>query len=338
MKRLAAALAVSAFTLSFAPGAWGEGRASAVLVLREHPKAPCLDEASLRDALAERLGYDPFEARGPRAQEVHVVVDERAQVLSAEVTVAGASRKLTAPIARCSELRSSVALTLAVLFEETPAPSPAPPVAPTPSPSPPPAAEPAPPPPEERPSPPRASPPPPPEGRSTFATLAVTGHAARLPAPFLGLMAGVGIERGGVSLAGEITVDPSASDPRLSPGFFIAGGATAAIYAGHVVPCVRRWVLTACLRATAGVLVGQTQGLSGFTAANEDHTFFHLSLGARAGVVVPLPVPLADGLYAVGLVDADVPIVGRSLPLAGSTLWTMPAVGVSARLGARIRF
>ena len=315
-------------------------RASAVLVVHEHPKAACIDETRVREAVAERLGYDPFERPSSAATQVAVTVDASSSSLSADVAVGNAHRALRSPANKCTDLRASIALTLAVLFEEAPpaapeaaplATTPSPPSAPAPSPPPVPAVTPgsAPPPSASLPR---------PEPSPLVATLAATGHAGRLPSPFVGLLVGAGYERGAFSLGVEGTIDPPATKDGITPALFVSGSATAGIYAGSVVPCLRKWLLVACLRASAGILVGKTYGVAGFTGGIEEQSAFHLSFGGRAGLFAPLPVSLAQGLDFAGLLDADIPVLGNSLTLAGVKLWSMSPVGVSLRLGLRLHF
>lgn len=300
-----------------------------------HPKASCIDEGSVRESVAERLGRDPFEP-SEHAAPVEIVVSAHAGRLIAVLTVGEARRELTASYAQCTELRSSLALALAVLFEEAGPPSkrqpPSEPSNPT---SPPPEtghSE------QPRSSLPAPSPAPHPESIPSarwFVAAALTGHVARLPSPFLGAMLGVGYERAWWSLGVEVGVDPAVQKQGQSMSLGTGGTVSAALYEGTLMPCARRWWLAFCARASAGALTGTARGISGFSLRSNDQTNFVAALGARIGVFVPLPIRAP--LDVLGAVDADAPLVGKTFTLGGTPIWSMPALGLSARVGVRLR-
>lgn len=307
-------------------------RSAGRLTVEEHPKVACVTESSVREAVGERLGYDPFEpAPGVAAADVRIVVSARGSRARAVLMVGAARRDLQADLARCTELRSSLALAVALLFESTP---PSPQAAP---------AEPPPPPPREPPQTEARAPAAAPEPTkpaptnklqiSVHATL--SGHVGKLPAPFLGGMLGAGVGRAWWRVELEGNFDASLRT-RVGTGSALrVGDVSASLYTAAVVPCAKVSVLVLCARASAGVLTGQLAGLSGFSFTQNDQSVFHLALGARAGVAIPLPIGVP--LDALGLVDFDVPVVGRALDLGGSPLWKMPAVGLTGRLGLRLR-
>lgn len=96
----------------------------------------CPDESTLRDAVAARLGYDPFVAYSARTMVVEIRSESgslKARVYLVETDdVAGGVRDLSSPSLDCKELTSAVALAISIAIDpgvidrspvETPAPA-----------------------------------------------------------------------------------------------------------------------------------------------------------------------------------------------------------------------
>ena len=81
----------------------------------------CADEAQLRRAIAERVGYDPIFLAAPNS--VTVSITRSRDRLVADVKLANregllvGSRTLQAPAGQCGELTSTIALTVAIALD-----------------------------------------------------------------------------------------------------------------------------------------------------------------------------------------------------------------------------
>jgi hypothetical protein len=81
----------------------------------------CPDESTLRDAVAARLGYDPFVAYSARSMVVEIRAEGaslKARVYLVETDdVAGGVRDLSSPELDCKELTSAVALAISIAID-----------------------------------------------------------------------------------------------------------------------------------------------------------------------------------------------------------------------------
>jgi hypothetical protein len=81
----------------------------------------CPDEADLRRAIAERVGYDPIFAIAPNSVAVSITRDGDQIVAEVKLTnrkgMLAGSRTLRAPLSQCSELTATIALTVAIALD-----------------------------------------------------------------------------------------------------------------------------------------------------------------------------------------------------------------------------
>src|SRR5262245_21131356 len=115
--RLVAVLA-SAFALTAAPTF---ARRSARIVYSRDPNAAeCPDEVGIRNAVAMRLGYDPFEESASSIVTASVVrsrVYEGVVQLRDEHGRVQGEKKLTSSADDCTELASAMALTISIVLD-----------------------------------------------------------------------------------------------------------------------------------------------------------------------------------------------------------------------------
>ncbi len=115
---MAAALAVSVFAGSRGSRAAEDAR---LVYSRTADAVQCPDESTLRDAVAARLGYDPFVAYSARTMVVEIRAagaSLKARVYLVEADdVAGGVRDLSSSSLDCKELTSAVALAISIAID-----------------------------------------------------------------------------------------------------------------------------------------------------------------------------------------------------------------------------
>jgi hypothetical protein len=272
----------------------------------------CPDEASVRRAIAGRLGYDPFSDGGSRVLDCRI--DAVADGLRAEISARGTDgavnglRALSSRDASCRELAPALllVLTVAARAPETPPPL-------------------------------DARPPPSPPTPSLPTVAIARAGAAPVPRPPLHLRAGAALfvtdgSLPGASAGGALSLGAARGPNVLSleiggeapRSLALAGGQTTVWRASAaLVSCRSGRVLLGCALAIGGLLHGAGEGISDARAA----TGPWLALGARLGTQFALAPTLALELRA----DAVVPVVRTRLLVGASAVWTTPAV--SAALG-----
>jgi len=341
---LVAALAVSVPARAAPPAT------ARLAYVRGHGAERCPGDATLRGAVAERLGYDPFRDDAPRL--IAARVEQVGGALGGEVTlydpagkVAG-TRKLVAANDDCADLVATMALAISIAVDPDvlfrPAPVARPPRAPDPpsaSPAPPPASAPA-----SAPAPPRAStlpppsivpdplpvlleiPPLPPPARVRFhAGIGGLVAAGTAPAVNGGFTAQLGLRYGAFSAAIEGRADVPAATS--APG---GGTVSGALYAGSFVPCFHARVFAACGLVTAGGLRGAGSGVAD---ARTDVTPF-AALGLRAGVEIPLVWRVALDVHG----DFTAALTPTTLRLDGRDVWTTPRAAGALGAGVLVHF
>jgi hypothetical protein len=282
----------------------------------------CADETTLRQAVAQRLGYDPFVAASLRTVVAEVRGDgtrlrARVYVVESE-NVAGGARELSSPSLDCKELISAVALAISIAIdpdaidrvpdeprEVTPddgSQRSGPPGAsaewesrPPEDVSPPPIPAPKEPPPAPM-RPPAADSSPP---RRLVWALGAGGFLASgpapAPAPGLGLLGAVRAEHWAVSVEPRWEL-PSSSSPRSNG----AGTAEVTSYGVGLVPCYRYAGLLGCYAVEAALVASKGQGVA---HPHEDRSFwfaqgprlaYRLDAGHGLGIAARL-----DGLWAL---------------------------------------
>jgi hypothetical protein len=317
------ALTLAALMLAAAP-ALAQERAAASLDYEVGEQLGCPSEDAFRDAVAGRLGYDPFREDAPR--RIHARIDRagprlrgRVKVLDADGKAAG-SRQLESAENECAELVSSLAMAVSILLD---------PLAATGVPT-----KPPPPAPPARPScpacpPPRPVPCPEPEPETDPARLfAGAGLGASLgltPGVALGPSVLVGLTWSRLSLAlqgrADVTpVSPEAEGQRVTAAVFSAG------------PRGCGWVGVAlgCVGAQAGIFQGRGVDL----VAPSTQTGAFVSADVAAG----LAIPLWQDTHLELLAELRAPLSRTSLLVDDQTVWTAPPLAAGLRVGLTYAF
>jgi hypothetical protein len=300
--------------------------------LRQDGIATCPDEAAIRTGVAARLGYDPF--RSDASDQLRTTIDRSGNALEARIVMTDAhgavkaERKLLSRARDCVELASSVELAISIAIdpmrsmpsaepesrsqnagrgpdgsarasgdaaEPTGGPTSGPlPVA-TPLPS--------------EPSPPIVK----------RIVAAATGGLWAAPSPNLGILAGVGLRRGNLSVTVDVRADwPAARSLKT-------GTVSSALYLGTLAPCIHhRWV-AACALASAGARRVSGHGLLDARAATDAY----VALGARLGIDLPLTARLAVALHG----DVTAPVTRMHLLVDDEVVWTSPLASVALGIG-----
>lgn len=226
----------------------------------------CVDEAGLKNAVAARLGYDPFRVVADVA--LSLVVERKAGHFVAHMKLVDAeghergARDLTSKSSDCRDLTDTMALTVSIaldptsLTRPTPTPEPAPDPAPTPEPVPDPAPTPDPtakpaPTPKPDPAPQRASP--------ITLTIHAAGHASVGLAPNVAaggeLRAGVRARAFEATLSGLFDLP---TESQTSEGGLVRVGLTQVSIAG----CGRSQFVSLCGLVGAGAVNAETRDVS----------------------------------------------------------------------------
>ena len=295
----------------------------------------CPDEVTLRKAVSERLGYDPFFTWAKRS--VVVEIDRtasgpfagRVQLFADDGTLVG-ERKL-GPKTDCMELVRTLALATAIALDDLdPTPSPAPSSTPAagesaPSPVPPPSPQPdasshppAPPVP--------ARPPPLPTSVAPWAVaVAITGALGTEPTTAVGgrLALGARTRRFSLALEAQGTL-PSSTATRFG------GRIQGALETGSLVPCVHWGMASGCAVISAGTLVLESIGVS-WPARGAPRA---AQSGARAGV----ELGLGSHFFAVADVAAMVLTTPVTVRLNGQEVYATSPVSGTGAIGMGMRF
>lgn len=312
----------------------------------------CSSEHELREAVAIRLGYDPFRDGAPVQIRARVRREGRSLVGHLEMRndqgkVTG-SRELRAPGNDCSELTSTMAIALSLAVDpfhtaRPPASSSASPVAssaPVPVvsasvsapasapllPASAPAASSAPAvllvAPAASSGPVDAMPPGPAPVRSSLrlglGAMATLGAA---PGVTFGPLAQVGVRWRGASLNVEGRADLATATSSEH------GGASSALTVATLAPCGHVGVVVGCLLGSLGVLRGEGQEAT----VTREQTALYYAVGARLGVEIAVIQPLWLRIN----VDAMAPLKPVTLTIDGKEIWTTPSFwgGLGAGVG-----
>jgi hypothetical protein len=314
-----------------AVGAEPRREASVRLKYERRGAAACTDEAGLRNAVGERLGYDPFASE--TADALAVTVTRSARGYRGEVRWeagrhAGEARVIETKGTDCQELSRVLALTVSIAIDPVHATevkvSPAPssnPSAPA-EPQSVPRAEPAVP----------AAPEPAPLQSGTGAgerdaqsapifALVLGGHTSTGFSPrwTAGISAGGEIGLSRVSFGLEGRLDLPSSEP---------------MGAGRVEVSTALVTGVVCARLGSGALctlgrVGSQRGEGIDFAVNGSGSTFLASAGVRARYDVPIVEPLRVRFLA----DLDVPLTANSFDVDGQPAWTVSSIAASLGVG-----
>lgn len=292
-------------------GARGETRQAARLSY-ERPAGVenCPAEATVRDAVAARLGYDPFRPAAERTVTARIQRVPGAPVaLFAVVELRDAAGKVvgTRSLASqdCAELAAAMALAVSIAIDplvlSRPQPANLPPVVVLPLPAPPPP-PPAPPP---RPSPAR---------RRVFVRARLGALATLGAAPTIiggGFTAQVGLRVGLFSLGLEGRADVPVSAPVEG-----LGSVQTSLLLATLVPCLHFRFVAGCALASAGALQGSGAGIS----APLQQTTFYAAAGARLG----LEFQVHRLLWLTPHLDLQATLTRTTLRINGQEAWTTP--------------
>lgn len=278
----------------------------------------CPDESKVREAVAQRLGYDPFVADGQLAVVVRIRRERETFSASLEIRepdgkVRGA-RTLSSQASSCDELATALVVSMAIALDPARFMPPKPPTAPAPSPpSPPPA-------PDREPDPFREAPepappaPPPPAPPWVWALVAGGGLAlGAAPSPAAAFAAGFGgrVRRFSVEIEGRVALPAGDS--------YSEGDVSASSMWLGLVPCFHFDPVAACAMGAIGDVRGRSERVAVPTSSHS----FAANLGVRGYVELPLSRPL----FLRAGADATASLQGTRLTLAGREVWISPTLG-----------
>ena len=291
----------------------------------------CPTASELQDAVAARVGYDPFDraaAAAPDAarREVVVAVHRRATGIVGVLELRGprpGTRELASPNGDCRELLDALAVAIAIGIDpasltrpsaEPPAAAPVPvapaPVAPAPV-APAPDADRAPAAPAKEPV----------DVQLGAGPVVLFGE---LPATAPAIAIGIGVRwkwlEPTVEGIGTLPVTLDAS----------VGRVTASLIAAGLVPCGHADVFFGCIGLTLGALRGEGDLVGSPRRGSQ----FYSGASGRAGA--ELAVSRTVWLRAYG--EAVAPLTRISLQLAAQDVWRMPSVAARVGAAAGIRF
>ena len=275
----------------------------------------------MRNAVAERLGYDPFDAAAVDRVVASVRREGDRWRASIRIEAAGVThgeRVLSSTTPACGEIASTMALTIALALDPMAGLAPSPPAPSRPAPSlpdpddvPPGLSDTPPVAPSRAPA--TASP-----GRlALHAGAGAFGSSGALPALAGGadVFFGVASPQATLDLEGQVDLPASA-------GAAGAGAVRASLALGSLSPCYRvTRALRLCALLSAGVL--RAEGVSVPLAAHGSS--FYAAAGARAAVEVPMGPVLGLDLRVDGLA----PLTSTTLGLGDIDVWTTPPLSVS---------
>jgi hypothetical protein len=330
------------------------GGPSARLVYARAPEASsCPDESALRNAVAARLGYDPFFPWAKQTVVVQVWREARRYRARLQLVdaagLAHGTRTLASEQSTCAELFDAAALAISIAMDSFPTTEPEPSATPSAEaatrPTTPPTASSE---PTTVPSTPPATPPGPAsaERASTrpsdapdslpvapsdahlqgFAGLDILGVSGAEPAPTGALAAFGGI----VSRIASLSLEVRADAPVSANSAAGTGRVRAWSYAIAVAPCARYRVASLCAVGAVGLLYGRADDI---TDPRSDSTLF-ATAGARLGADWPLSGAISLRTH----LDASAELRRIHLQIGGSDGWISPLAAFSAGAGIAARF
>ena len=328
-RRVVAAGCALGVTLGWAGESGASTTTARLVYLRGAGTESCPDEGELRDAVAARLGYDPFTPSSFETLFTEVDKDAtgfvaRVKLVSHDNTVRGARTLKTT--GACSDLMASLALTISIAIDPMAGTRKGPPEGLPPGerpvevgPSSPRGEEPI----EETPGGSAPSPPAPPTSpRVVFAIGGgPVGSIGYAPAPALGLAIFGRARIGDLSLALEGRADlPSSTD--VSGG----GRVRSSLLMASLLPCGHTGVLFGCARGSIGRL--QADGVDISDPGSSGAIW--AAMGVRAGAEIPLGRVFALRIAA----DGDALLTRYALRIGGATRFRYSAVAGDLGLAA----
>lgn len=305
-----------------------------LVYVREAEAESCADEEGLHQAVAARLGYDPFFAWAKVTVVAHVrkeIGAYRADVtLVDEAGVSRGKREITSPGDNCAPLGAALALTISIALDplslaprpptsEPPAAAIEPPIEPPPAPPLP--APPAPIPLQIKPQPTDS---PAPEWQGFLGIAALGSYGATPGIAFGGALRGA-IVRGHFSLGLEARVDAPTSSSKAPTG----GAVKAWLAQSTLLGCGRVAIVVGCGFVSAGPLVA-----TGIVATPHTAVLPYVAVGPRLGV----EWPLGARFRVEGFTQAGFALARRALQIDGNDAYRQPiaAFSVGAAVSMRI--
>jgi hypothetical protein len=300
--------------------------------------ARCPSARELKDAVASRLGYDPFDveagaaggaATGPAPRDVIVQVHRRGTGIVGVLELRGprpGQRELSSPSGDCRELLDSFAVTIAIGLDPASLTRPAGEPPPEPSanvPPPPPTAATA----QAPQAPPAAERPPPAASSESLDVRLGAGPLVmfgELPAtaPALAVMLGVRWRWLEPAVEALAALPVSLDSP--------SGRITASLLAASLVPGGHADVFFGCVGVTLGSLRGDGERVLVPLHGSQ----LYAAASARAGA----ELALSRAIWLRGYIEAVAPITRITLQLAAQDVWRMPSVAARVGAAAGIRF
>jgi len=285
----------------------------------------CPTEREVRDAVAARMGYDPFEAApgaAAEAREVVVLVRRRGGGVVGSLELRGphpGQRELASPSGDCREVLDSFAVAIAIgldpssltrpIGDAPPAPLPPPPVAVDPPTVP-----------AERP----VAPPAPSDPIDVRLGGGPVVSFGELPATAPALAVSIGLRWRWI----EPTVEGLATLPVSHAS--TAGTVTASLLAVGVVPCGHADMLFACVGLSLGTLRGEGEGIARPLHGSQ----LYAAASARGGA----ELAITRSVWVRGYAEAVAPVTRITLQLAAQDVWRMPSVAARVGAAAGVRF
>jgi hypothetical protein len=295
----------------------------------------CADEQHMRDAVAARLGYDPFAANSEDL--VAIALDRRGTEWTARIDLQdrrGApkgTRSLRSSEATCDELISAVSLAIALAIDPMRLQTPPPPVEVPVATPPVPAAVAAPAARTEETAPVPPSPP-----AVLFASAGAFVVAGVVPSVSFGPRLRFGARWPRVSVAIEgIFVAPASQD---SP----SGRVEALVVAGGLTPCFivhpsdssPRMLVEACARGVVGGLFGEASGVGKSTPSTSPYA----GLGAEVAFELPLSSTLAVRPHGGALVTVTRTFLRIRNGQSDVDIWRSPLISGGGGVDAVLHF
>ena len=315
-----AILAVGGYSLLFCASATGQEPPNARLTYSVDSVDACPDEATFRDIVASRLGYDPFQPSAAMRIEVCIEQSGTGHVGSVRALRSDASaigeRKIDTPEPDCQQLATTLAVALSIMLDPfgesahvvtevsaDPPPRPAPSIT------------------EDPPDPPvsdRAS------LEEDDVDLVLAGGInlgfGSAPGFTLGLNLGLGLRVHSLSLLAEGRIDLMPTDATTSSRDRVE----ATLFSGGPTACLSvEWFL-GCGSYQLGVFQGRA--LDVIDSRIQTSTF--MSADFRGGVSVPISTALS--FHALG--ELRVPIIRTALSIDSETVWRAPPLAGAIRL------
>jgi hypothetical protein len=346
-----ALIALTVAAALFAARDASAGAAAKLTYVREPGAERCDDEATLRAAVAARVGYDLFFPWAPKTVVVDVArttprgYRSTVQIVDEDGLVLGA-RHLQTSSDDCADLTRALALTISIAVDDRTleyipvrkaSPPPPAPTSPPVDSAPPPPVDSAPPPPVG------TAPPPPPAPPSRPASLVDHSRASSPESPFVAWLTPTVAARVAPAVAAGAEIDASlryaglsvAMDARADLPASVAlnrGGRVATwLFLVSAVPCVH-WPYPLALCAVFGAGRFSESG-SGVGSPRTEHALF-----ASAGGRVAAELPIAGRLFLVGHGDVLAALTRHILQVDAQPVFTIPAVSLVVGVGVGAHF